>query len=406
MPSNINSKPTKTRRRSALLPKLLFGAMLGLSLFVIMANLNYRDSSLLIDSSSLLASFEQSSSFYSNASLFDLLSSPSAGVELNYRKYTETAVICSVAKYEENYIDEWADYHLALGFAKLYIYDNSPDFDLQQWALLRKQRGHPIHIEHFPVKNTPHIKAVQKCHKRALKEKHTWGAFIALDEFLVLKQHNHVVPFLQEYCAHGSVLVHWIIMGKADREVYQPQPVTKRFRYREPQYPNRHIKGISRLSDIKLINHAHFQRLKEGFARRTTSGQIYAGADNKKIKPGENTDVALLYHYGFKSHKEYLNKRLRGRAGEANEREQYNKLIRHALRRGGPRGDVRDDTVWNALKRLVPAYQVYDVLFPENDHAFPPKVKFDKYDEQTWKLQMMLDFAPGTPKKNQTAVKK
>ena len=35
------------------------------------------------------------------------------------------AVICAIAKFEYNYIYEWVEYHLNLGFDKIVIYDNN-----------------------------------------------------------------------------------------------------------------------------------------------------------------------------------------------------------------------------------------------------------------------------------------
>ena len=45
------------------------------------------------------------------------------------------AVVCSIQIKIEAYIDEWVDYHLAIGFTKIYIYDNSENFDLKNWEI-------------------------------------------------------------------------------------------------------------------------------------------------------------------------------------------------------------------------------------------------------------------------------
>ena len=41
-----------------------------------------------------------------------------------------TAAICAIHKWGLSYIDEWADYHIALGFWTICIYDNLDDFEL------------------------------------------------------------------------------------------------------------------------------------------------------------------------------------------------------------------------------------------------------------------------------------
>ncbi len=40
-----------------------------------------------------------------------------------------TAAICAIQKWGLRYIDEWVDYHLAIGFQTIFIYDNSDDFE-------------------------------------------------------------------------------------------------------------------------------------------------------------------------------------------------------------------------------------------------------------------------------------
>eukprot|EP00986_Skeletonema_menzelii_P000442 scaffold128_cov140-Skeletonema_menzelii.AAC.18 len=40
-----------------------------------------------------------------------------------------TAAICAIQKWGLRYIDEWVDYHLAIGFETIFIYDNSDDFE-------------------------------------------------------------------------------------------------------------------------------------------------------------------------------------------------------------------------------------------------------------------------------------
>ena len=49
----------------------------------------------------------------------------------------EKAVVCSIQTKEDAYIDEWVDYHLAIGFEMIYIYDNTDNFDLRNWGRQR-----------------------------------------------------------------------------------------------------------------------------------------------------------------------------------------------------------------------------------------------------------------------------
>jgi len=52
----------------------------------------------------------------------------------------DTAALRCIAIHEEAYFDEWVDYHYALGFSNIYVYDNSPMNDLRQQG---QQKGGP-----------------------------------------------------------------------------------------------------------------------------------------------------------------------------------------------------------------------------------------------------------------------
>ena len=72
-------------------------------------------------------------------------------------KHNDTNVaLCVCVKNETQYIDEWADFHIALGFSPLFIYDNAPtpnqsDMELQSWYERRKDIQQHIHIIHMPI---------------------------------------------------------------------------------------------------------------------------------------------------------------------------------------------------------------------------------------------------------------
>jgi Glycosyl transferase family 2 len=237
---------------------------------------------------------------------------------------TDTAVICAIAKYEEMYLDEFVDYHLALGFSHIFIYDNTADFELKQWAKTKSCR---VSVKHFPGSN-PQAKAYLNC-ARTLpygrpdnqQKNPTWIAFFDLDEFLILIDQEYqntsnapgsgggmVVPFLRDHCPPGVALgLNWRVMGTAGHTLYQPAPVTLRFQYATGPVPDQHVKSIIRLNDLNLdrLSHVHYPRFKKQNKdekdnttatlqqQRDTSGKVFTGPFN----PNGPSDVALFYHY-------------------------------------------------------------------------------------------------------------
>jgi Glycosyl transferase family 2 len=380
---------------------------------------------------------------------------------------TPAAVLCAMAKDEEAYLDEWVNYHLAIGFETIYIYDNSDTNELRQWgkakaAAVQKadssaspvcrqslssslgDHGHddnedtlslpPSRVQVLPwpgearqfdaywdcgnrsVHGTmtdilqggghDHVKheergAAIRNNKTTtmLLEPATWAAFWDIDEFLILRQHDRVADFLQEYCTSGSLAISWIIMGgttsvvadngktifpsrQEQRLVYSPVPMTKRFLYRDVSVEgltnSRHIKSIVKLSDLKLMeedgsgriapfDHPHLVKLKKGVAQRDTNGRAFSGPRNRDDAP---RNVAVLYHYNSKSRKEYIRKRLRGRAPLPRNHTSNNDLLQKAIgvtvqddsNSISENTTLFDDTVWKAVKRYVPEYAIYDQL--------------------------------------------
>jgi hypothetical protein len=207
------------------------------------------------------------------------------------------AVICSIALNEELYIDEWIKYHLALGFSKIYIYDNSDN------NILQSKQTDCVIISHFPGK------------KRQLeaydffviqyKTKHKWVAIIDIDEFIVLKQHKSIMDFLNMYNYYESIALNWKMFGTAHQIEYSPNPVTERF-YLCSNKVNTHVKCITQIEHIKINISSHYPQLKKGSfydpSRTIVSPPFHNGS----------YDIACIHHYYTKSVEEFRKKILRG----------------------------------------------------------------------------------------------
>jgi len=215
---------------------------------------------------------------------------------------TNHAVICAIALDEEPYIDEWIHYHLKLGFSHIYVYDNSDKNTLQN------KTSSQVSIIHFPGKKR-HLEAydsfiVQHAHQ------HKWGAFIDIDEFIVLKKHKTIMEFLQAYDSCESIALNWIMFGTSHETVYKNEPVLSRFQLCSVDI-NPHIKCISQLRAIKLYISSHYPQLREG--------NIYD--PNRTIVSGPpyhqgSVDIACIHHYYTKSEEEFRKKILRGTSDE------------------------------------------------------------------------------------------
>mmetsp|Transcript_6673 Transcript_6673/g.8718 ORF Transcript_6673/g.8718 Transcript_6673/m.8718 type:complete len:351 (-) Transcript_6673:1609-2661(-) len=295
----------------------------------------------------------------------------------SHHNSTRKALMCAIVKDEEAYIHEWVDYHYALGFDKIRIYDNSDFNEMKVFGDKKENRVDVIHFPGVPVANCDlQERAYHDCAQKAVEEGvYTWAAFFDIDEFLVLKKHEDVHDMLEEYLQKGALGINWYKFEATQSDVvYVPLPVTKRFTYRNRKL-QRIIKSIVKLSDFDLQKtkgcYVHYFPLKEGVTHGFNGEKIADG-----MWHGNGTeDVAVLHHYHAKSFKEYLTKRLRGRAGHDPNSTLVKGGIRHA--QGMFKNALRvydhnstemredfifDDSAWQVLKKNVPRYAAFDAL--------------------------------------------
>ena len=221
-----------------------------------------------------------------------------------------TAVVCAIAKDEGLYIDEWVRYHLGLGFHKVYIYDNSDEHALK--TLPQRYPWGAVEVVHFPgvARQMPSYSDFHRRYRQG-EHRHTWCAFIDIDEFIVLKKHPDIRSFLEEHCQAGAIALNWYLFGSSGHSKYSPEPVLQRFQLRDAQL-NSHVKCIVRLTDMRGISNPHHPHLAAGQVQRDTSGRICFGPFNAKGP----SDVAVIHHYFTKSKDEFMQKKARGMADQ------------------------------------------------------------------------------------------
>ena len=300
-----------------------------------------------------------------NSTLTDQVTNPTALTN-------DTAAICAIQKGSLTFIDEWIDYNLAIGFQKIYIYDNSEDFELQSWY--EKQNQTRVDLKHFPGqrKQKP---AYHDCIARIKGEDpkgpmHKWLAFIDLDEFIVLKQHVNILELLEERAVGhnvGGLALNWYMFDYNNQTKYKPIPLTKRFQTRNKEI-NQHVKVILRTDLIgkggTIINPHAYKYTNSSIATVDTTGK------RLEREPWFNidgpSDVAVIHHYYTKSLEEYVSRCERGRADIIQRSDEdvacrsEEKILEEWERNG--QHSVLDISAWEILKHRVPKYAKYDDL--------------------------------------------
>jgi len=315
-----------------------------------------------------------------------------------------TIGICAIVKDMEAYLDEWLDYHLvAMNIDTIYLYDHSPQFYLKKWY--ENTRNHTIYSRVNVIfwgidDNLAQRKAYEDCIKRFGKIKNDvnpelsstatnnnttfpkmdYFALIDVDEFLVPKQnytsiHGVVKDYLEPY--GGALVANWVMFGSANKTLYKPIPMLKRFQYRS-ENPMGVIKTIVKASDFSgEVRNPHAVKLRSGKVVRTTKsrGSMQqeqfgsTGASTKPAFPFENNPL-LIHHFRYLSAKEYNEKSCtRGQVSgphKCNLKYMRTYTSIEASAAGKPThfaavpGTVFDDSAWKLLRDRVPKYRVFD----------------------------------------------
>lgn len=218
-------------------------------------------------------------------------------------------VILCIAKLESNYIEEFVKYHLALGFSHIFIYDNE---DIPTYkTILNKYSEDLVTIIHFPTKYQQMNAYYHFVNNILFKSNITHVACIDVDEFVVLKKHNDIKDFINEFIVGDcqGIGMNWRFFGSSGiKEANVKEPLTKRFKLCQKE-GNMHIKTLFKKDNFIGFNTMHDVLLSSGHIKNT-NGQIIRGPFNHNI----DLDYIQLNHYKCKTLEEFKYIRTRGQA--------------------------------------------------------------------------------------------
>ena len=235
-----------------------------------------------------------------------------------YKIYMNPTIVC-LAKKEHDYIEEFVKYHLALGFKYIYLYDNE---DTPTYETMLDKYKNSVKIIHFPFNNyhtgVQYVILSHFIEHYLFKTDITHVAHIDIDEFIVLKKHENICDFINEYIVgdcHG-IGMNWRFFGSSGRTEKTNEPNTIRFTMCQRD-GNRHIKTIFKKDNFITFNTCHNVVFSSGYTK-STNNTIINGPFNHSI----DFNIIQLNHYKCKTFPEFKYIRTRQRAdirGDINE---------------------------------------------------------------------------------------
>lgn len=240
--------------------------------------------------------------------------------------------ICAIAKCENRYIKEWVDYHLALGFTHIYIWDNnSIDGECISDVLI----GYDSSVTILDCRGKLSYQTkVYTMFYNEYRNLYDWIAFIDIDEFITFAPQSGlrtIEEFLRNFSDEIQVVrLNWMCYGDNDltelgdfkvlSRFVKPLPYDKHIQYDFPE--NNHIKSIMRggldIGTIQINPHCP-----------DSDSLVAADADGKKcmneLFQPYSYKTAFVRHYVTKTIAEWLAKVARGIATSASMTELYHR---------------------------------------------------------------------------------
>jgi hypothetical protein len=209
----------------------------------------------------------------------------------------KVALVC-IAKNEDHYIEEWVSYYKKLGFTNVFIYENNWRcnlFDNDSFVV-------KIPFDGDSQQNNSYNNFINHHGKN-----YDWAAFFDVDEFLVLKKHNNISDFLNNYNDYSSVAINWVFFGDGENKfVENDYNVLKRFTKRQIGV-DQHIKTICKLSSNPVFDSPHYAS-----NLNWVDPTYYVGSG--PFNTNKNNEIAQLNHYFTKTFEEFKLKVSRRRA--------------------------------------------------------------------------------------------
>lgn len=256
------------------------------------------------------------------------------------------AAICAIAKWENEYLAEWIEHHIKIGFQHIFLVDNNDDDSIESLLKVYLQKGV---LTIIPFRGIPHVQAqAYEYVTQFYGDNVKWMAYIDIDEFFVLKKNKSIIDLLKEYEDIPSISVNWMCYG-ANGQIYKKEgSVMARF-----SVPSNLEKSKRANFAVKSISRPYiFNRIYDASFRNVHRWSLPTFNEKREIiyqnthKPSYTKIV--LNHYVTKSYEEYRQKRNRGSAmfvgnyhydydvffanandeSMKNEIEQYEKMIR------------------------------------------------------------------------------
>lgn len=252
--------------------------------------------------------------------------------------------LCSIVKDEwaEN-LNEWLDYHAAMGVSKIYLMDNNSSVPLNTIVGDRISSG-AVSYHFIPDNRLPNAQrfAYNKCIEE-FSNRHEFMGFLDIDEYVVVVNRSlSIYEVVKSYEDFGGLTLNWMLFGSSG---HVKRPVGGTISNYFKCIPNYHVKTIVNTAKVlaTTLDPHHFEYKNRSFAVDTSRRPVLGPFNPVYVDRLTNPDVLnasvpvpshlyeVMYinHYAVKSAEDFAFK----------------------LRRGAPDGNTRKTNYFELVER-------------------------------------------------------
>lgn len=299
--------------------------LLLLTIMYLIKNLTYETFTSQISQDKLNKIFTKKT-FLTNNEINTLISN--VNVERNIKKVKNNLVISAIYCNENDYIEEWLNYHLKLKeIDHIYLYSNCND---NSYNIIKKyiDNGSITWIDFTHLKKEGIGKLNRKPQYFSLihnynnfRKEYNYIMHIDIDEFLHINK--DLLKFLDENDNIGNFKINRYDFS-GDYKIIKQKSVLKSYFYREKNPSS--YKSIGRVTDITTKNNSNKNNIiMDTFAENNYIASCHEFFTDKKsfIIP---SDICKINHYKLKSMQEYIERLPNSSGGRNSTKEQWEKL--------------------------------------------------------------------------------
>ena len=160
--------------------------------------------------------------------------------------------ICLIIKDENEYLIEWLNHHINIGFDNFIIYDNQSKISVNRYLLNENISTENITIINWnDNKHGSQLRAYEHCCQNY--KDFDYIAFIDTDEFIYLTVHKTIQEYINSLPKFDALGIYWRMYGDIN------YPTTKRkIKDYVSYHENGHIKSIVNPKKVTKWNDPHF----------------------------------------------------------------------------------------------------------------------------------------------------